>query len=412
MRRLALSFLAVLMTVLVLAPARPAAAASYSGEAEMAFLKVLNQARAGSGLGPMVFDSAASSVARGWTGQMAAQRVLGHNPNYVSQISTRVTNDWTRVGENVGYGPSVPSLQNAFWNSPGHKANELGDYNRVGIGAVNGDDGNLWITFDFIKGPAISGPTGLNECTPPNGWFLDGYGGIHNLGSAPNLSGAPYFGWDIARDLAVNSTGKGYVLDGFGGIHPVGGLPMLSGGGYWKNWDIANALAVTPDLKGAYVLDAFGGIHPFGNAPAITGTPYWKNWDIARDLAVDPTSSARGYELDGFGGLHPFGGMPDARGGKYFGADKARSIVMLPNGTGGYIVDSNGGLSPFAVGNNTMPPALSTAATAAGSGAFAVIKSGSGVVLTNSGGLVGVGSSCSTPAIWANWNIVRGAATA
>jgi hypothetical protein len=55
----------------------------------------------------------------------------------------------------------------------------------------------------------------------------------------------------------------GYVLDGYGGLHTVGSLPKASGGPYWPGWDIARGIAAYPNGFGGYELDAFGGLHPF-----------------------------------------------------------------------------------------------------------------------------------------------------
>ena len=42
-------------------------------------------------------------------------------------------------------------------NSPGHRANVLGDFNRLGVAVVRALNGQLWVTLDFVKGPALSG---------------------------------------------------------------------------------------------------------------------------------------------------------------------------------------------------------------------------------------------------------------
>jgi hypothetical protein len=68
-----------------------------------------------------------------------------------------------------------------------------------------------------------------------------------------------------------------------------------------------------------------------------------------------------GYVLDGFGGLHPFrvGGrnVPAVHGGPYWpGWDIARGVAILPDGTGGYIVDGSGGVHPFGIGSHAPPP--------------------------------------------------------
>ncbi|MGH2703523.1 MAG: CAP domain-containing protein [Actinomycetota bacterium] len=42
--------------------------------------------------------------------------------------------NWQALGENVGVGGDVEALHRAFMDSPGHRTNFLGDYERVGIG--------------------------------------------------------------------------------------------------------------------------------------------------------------------------------------------------------------------------------------------------------------------------------------
>src|SRR5207245_7193657 len=68
-------------------------------------------------------DLATTNVARWWSTAMASATMLSHNPQLVSQINSQVTADWTRIGENVGVGGDVDSLNQAFWNSPAHRAN-------------------------------------------------------------------------------------------------------------------------------------------------------------------------------------------------------------------------------------------------------------------------------------------------
>jgi hypothetical protein len=87
---------------------------------------------------------------------MADRHSLQHNPNLVAQTDSRVTNQWTRLGENVGFGPDAPAIFNAFMNSPGHRNNILGDYNRIGVGSVRDGAGLLWVAVVFVKGPPIA----------------------------------------------------------------------------------------------------------------------------------------------------------------------------------------------------------------------------------------------------------------
>jgi hypothetical protein len=137
-------------------------------------------------------------------------------------------------------------------------------------------------------------------------------------------------GWDIARALAITPDGRGLVvLDGFGGIHAVGSVKAPRGAPFWPGWDIARSIGVTADLKGFYVLDGFGAVWNVGTAPRHASA--WFGWDIARDLVILLDGS--GYAvLDGFGGLHSFGAMPRANNIGYVRADRWRSLAV--NGAG------------------------------------------------------------------------------
>jgi hypothetical protein len=65
-----------------------------------------------------------------------------------------------------------------------------------------------------------------------------------------------------------------------------------------------------------------------------------------------------GYLLDGFGGLHAFATgnnvMPPAVtiSGYWPDWDIARGVAILPDGTAGYVLDGYGGMHPFAIGAN------------------------------------------------------------
>ncbi len=83
-------------------------------------------------------------------------------------------------------------------------------------------------------------------------YILDSYGAIHAVGDVPPeiAPSVPYFGWNIARDLALTSSGQGaWMLDGWGGIHAIGDAepPPYSGANglpYFPQYDIARGLQV------------------------------------------------------------------------------------------------------------------------------------------------------------------------
>src|SRR4051794_4929221 len=103
-RSLAQAILAALVvaTSLVLVSASPAHAAA--GAEEQDFLNQTNAARAQNGQGPLQWDDAMANVARWWSSQMAGGQNLAHNPSLTSQVNQLVTTQWTRLGENVGFG--------------------------------------------------------------------------------------------------------------------------------------------------------------------------------------------------------------------------------------------------------------------------------------------------------------------
>lgn len=117
----------------------------------------------------------------------------------------------------------------------------------------------------------------------------------------------------IAKDIALLPSGTdGYLLDGWGGLHTIGSMPAAQGDPYWLGWNIARKLALNPDGSGGYVMDGWGGLHPFSARaaapPAFPNPPpvYWPGWDVAVSFVVTDWATHSGYILDGKGGIHPF----------------------------------------------------------------------------------------------------------
>lgn len=96
------------------------------------FVQSINASRAAHGLGPLSVDGSLVAAARAQSGRMAGAGTIFHNGN----LPNEVPGGWQSLGENVGTGDSVDGLHQAFMNSPSHRANVLGDYDRVGIGIV------------------------------------------------------------------------------------------------------------------------------------------------------------------------------------------------------------------------------------------------------------------------------------
>lgn len=140
------------------AAATEAEAQSPTAEAEEGFASAVNASRDAEGLGPLAVNAPLAEIARAWSGEMDAADRMSHNPHYAAQYP----GGWTRMGENVGYAtwPGAPvsqvvsHLHQAFMDSPGHRANILGDYNQVGVGVVIDGD-TVWVTVNFLQGPLL-----------------------------------------------------------------------------------------------------------------------------------------------------------------------------------------------------------------------------------------------------------------
>ena len=88
----------------------------------------------------------AQRKAQAWAEKLARENKLYHS-NLPDGIKVR----WCSIGENVGYGPSVGAIEDAYMNSSGHRANILNTkWNGVGVGHAK--NGNKVFTVQvFIK---------------------------------------------------------------------------------------------------------------------------------------------------------------------------------------------------------------------------------------------------------------------
>ncbi|MDQ1397012.1 MAG: hypothetical protein QOG64_2271 [Acidimicrobiaceae bacterium] len=161
MRRLVLK-LALALVAAILPLAASVAPAHAAGGAESEFLAKINGLRAAHGLGQLSMDGPLSAMAAGWTQHMAAVGSLSHNPNLGS-----APGQWTVAGENVGVGPDVATLFNAFVASPHHYENLVdGRYNAIGISVVVAADGQMWTTHDFEAKTAAKTPAAAPAPAP------------------------------------------------------------------------------------------------------------------------------------------------------------------------------------------------------------------------------------------------------
>ena len=121
---------------------------------EERFLQLINADRAGAGLPALGMDGSLRDLARRHSGEMAAAGQIFHN----SALASQVPGGWRSIGENVGVGGSVEGLHSAFMNSPGHRANVLGDYDRAGLGVVLSGSA-IYVTEIFWKTASAPAPS-------------------------------------------------------------------------------------------------------------------------------------------------------------------------------------------------------------------------------------------------------------
>ncbi|MHB1855685.1 MAG: CAP domain-containing protein [Acidimicrobiales bacterium] len=148
----------------MLATATPAFAASSPSSAEQ-FIADINALRAQVGVGQLSESSALDSIAAGWTVHLENAGTLSHNPD----LAASAPSNWRALGENVGVGPNVSALQQAFTNSPEHYANMVdSSYNQIGVSVQIDSNGAMWVTEDYMYLPAAApAPAPAPAAAPP-----------------------------------------------------------------------------------------------------------------------------------------------------------------------------------------------------------------------------------------------------
>ncbi len=135
---------AVILAVSVMGLPRPAMA-DPADDASTA-VALINQSRRAQGLAGLMPDRELQVIANRQANRMADAGYIFHSGNLGSQLSW----GWWAWSENVGYGPSVRWVHNAFMNSYQHSSNILDtSYNYVGVGVAYGWDGNVYVAEVF-----------------------------------------------------------------------------------------------------------------------------------------------------------------------------------------------------------------------------------------------------------------------
>jgi hypothetical protein len=320
-----------------------------STSVESAFVNDINALRASKGLRPLSVDPRLVNVARGWSQQMASSNNLSHNPNLANQSPS----DWTKLGENVGYGGSESSIHQAFVNSPHHYANLVDPaFNAVGVGVVQVGN-TVWVTEDFEQ--AASAPTDapapVAQSVPGNPtqgyWLVARDGGIFSFGVAgfQGSTGGQRLNQPIVGMTAHPGGGYWFVAAD-GGIFAFGAPFFGSMGGQRLNQPIVG-MASTPSGNGYWLVARDGGIFSYGDAAFYGSTGGTRlNQPI---VGMSSTPSGRGYWLVARdGGIFSYG---DA---SFFGSTGSQRLnqpivgmAPTPSGNGYWFVASDGGVFTY-----------------------------------------------------------------
>jgi uncharacterized protein YkwD len=190
----AVTVLAVLATLpLSIVRSTPVQAANFdAATAESQLFNDINAARAQNGLPTLVLNPVVGGIARdasvavcggqtvhGRSQDMIERNYFSHQitpcGQYVWPVLQAAAVQFGSAAENIGWNnfapqtTSVEQVNSAFMNSAGHRANILGSYNQVGVGAVmaaapwsgggpSAYDGVIMYTEIFVQGPLPQGP--------------------------------------------------------------------------------------------------------------------------------------------------------------------------------------------------------------------------------------------------------------
>ena len=148
--------------VLVLGNPAPSGAADSGAEGD--FVARINSVRQSKGLAPLAVSRELTGIARRWTDRMVANGEISHNGN----LSSEVSSNWRKLGENVARGSDVDSVWSQFVNSSGHYKNIVDPaFNYVGVGVSYDASGQLFTTHDFMAADGGGSPPPAAPASAP-----------------------------------------------------------------------------------------------------------------------------------------------------------------------------------------------------------------------------------------------------
>jgi hypothetical protein len=141
----ALGWACLASLVLVTTVAVPLPSASGQAAPVGHLLDLINQDRAQHGVGPVALNAGLNAIAQGQANAMAGVRRIFQNPAFPGNVPAA-----NASGENVGYGPDIDSVHNAFVASPEHQVIIVGSaYRLVGLAVASSPIG-LMVVENFV----------------------------------------------------------------------------------------------------------------------------------------------------------------------------------------------------------------------------------------------------------------------
>jgi uncharacterized protein YkwD len=143
-------------------------AGGFSGGDESLLITLTNQARASAGLGALIVDGTLNSLARSRSQDMEDRGYFSHTTPEGTTVFDQMRAAgycYTAAGENIGRNnypddSATSTVFDGFMGSSGHRANILGAYDHIGVGAYKGADGfHVW-TMVFAAKCGSSGSSG------------------------------------------------------------------------------------------------------------------------------------------------------------------------------------------------------------------------------------------------------------
>jgi uncharacterized protein YkwD len=157
----------------VYSTARRPVSVGRTGELERQMVELLNlhrsdpanAAETGGRAGALRWNETLAAVARAHSRDMLVQGYFDHVDPQGKSPGARINMagiQWQAYGENIAQVSTMEQAEAAFMNEPRFAKNHRGNilnptYTDVGVGIVEGRDGQLYITQDFIETPTVRG---------------------------------------------------------------------------------------------------------------------------------------------------------------------------------------------------------------------------------------------------------------